>query len=301
MRTQVRILHISDFHFDGSDDQAFELERRLAEALGCAPDVVVHTGDVTATGSDDEFGRSAELFAAIAPIPFLVVPGNRDVPELALRFIDEDDSDPDSEAWQLAKRSLASSGPMPRADALCQPAWRGNHTAFARAFGSCNPVLMGDAVCVVGLNTNRKVYEPALEAARAAFGAAADGVPRVMACHHPVLPVPDRPWESREDTARNNGSVLELALQCEVGLICTGHLHRAHTGIAGLDGRRAHVSMAPTLTFSTRKKDRGFHVVEIEEGQEPRFSPVRSDDPAVLAERRNWIVERRPNRALNHR
>ncbi|MCB0880429.1 MAG: metallophosphoesterase [Thermoleophilia bacterium] len=306
----VRILHVSDFHFDGSPEQATALREALQRALEHEPDVVVHSGDVTSSGTDAEFARAAEVLELVGSLPLIVVPGNRDVRELALRSADvsayahdhdesgESDDDEDVVRWQQTKRSLASSGPMPRAGSLCQPEWNANGTAFARAFGSCNPVLSTTRVCAVGLNTNRKVYANALETARAAFGAAEPGAVRILVGHHPVLGVPDRPWESLEDVARNNGSVLELALQCDVDLICSGHLHRSHTGVAGLDARQVELSMAPTLTLSSRKKDRGFHLIELRSGAPATFQVVRNDDPEALARRQDWIVHRRSSRDL---
>jgi 3',5'-cyclic AMP phosphodiesterase CpdA len=56
------------------------IEAAVDAVLASAPDIVVCTGDLTATATPEEFARAAELLAPITSrLPFVVVPGNHDV------------------------------------------------------------------------------------------------------------------------------------------------------------------------------------------------------------------------------
>jgi 3',5'-cyclic AMP phosphodiesterase CpdA len=77
------IAQISDTHIalDAADAglRSADLERTLADinALDPAPDVIVHTGDVTHGGRRADYAAAASLFAT-ARAPLYVAPGNRD-------------------------------------------------------------------------------------------------------------------------------------------------------------------------------------------------------------------------------
>ena len=77
------IAQISDTHIAlgaaDADRRASDLERTLADinALDPAPDVIIHTGDVTHGGRREDYAAAASLLAT-ARAPVYVAPGNRD-------------------------------------------------------------------------------------------------------------------------------------------------------------------------------------------------------------------------------
>lgn len=100
----MRVAHISDLHVEVPPRPAQLLSKRaigamnlyllgrhahfaprtviaLVEALlTLKPDLVVCTGDLTATATPEEFARAAELLSPITDrFPFVVIPGNHDV------------------------------------------------------------------------------------------------------------------------------------------------------------------------------------------------------------------------------
>ncbi|HVM02194.1 MAG TPA: metallophosphoesterase [Acidimicrobiales bacterium] len=71
----VRILHVSDIHLN---PLGLEITRQLAERF--AVEAVVDTGDLTSFGYPVE-ARIADLLVGM-PVPYLLVPGNHDSPEV---------------------------------------------------------------------------------------------------------------------------------------------------------------------------------------------------------------------------
>jgi 3',5'-cyclic AMP phosphodiesterase CpdA len=77
------IAQISDTHIAlgaaDADRRAADLERTIADinALDPAPDVIVHTGDITHGGRREDYAAAASLLAT-ARAPVYVAPGNRD-------------------------------------------------------------------------------------------------------------------------------------------------------------------------------------------------------------------------------
>jgi 3',5'-cyclic-AMP phosphodiesterase len=77
------IAQISDTHIalgaTDADRRASDLERTLADinALDPAPDVIIHTGDVTHGGRREDYAAVASLLATTRA-PVFVAPGNRD-------------------------------------------------------------------------------------------------------------------------------------------------------------------------------------------------------------------------------
>lgn len=82
----VAIAHLSDPHF-GTEQPAV-----VAALLDClkvlSPDLVVLSGDITQRARRAQFAAAARFVAALAPMPWLAVPGNHDLPlfNLAARF-----------------------------------------------------------------------------------------------------------------------------------------------------------------------------------------------------------------------
>jgi 3',5'-cyclic AMP phosphodiesterase CpdA len=79
----TRVVQISDTHLSPKKTQfARNWEPLLAWAIAQEPDLIIHTGDVTVDGADDEedMRYCAKLLSDL-PAPVLAVPGNHDVGE----------------------------------------------------------------------------------------------------------------------------------------------------------------------------------------------------------------------------
>ena len=75
----MRIVHLSDFHFDGSRELAQSLHKLVDVAGARQPDLVVVTGDLSARGQADELEAVAAELERFGDVPRLVLPGNRDL------------------------------------------------------------------------------------------------------------------------------------------------------------------------------------------------------------------------------
>jgi Icc protein len=73
----LRIAQISDFHCGELTFQADVMRSIIERVNRLTPDVVVVSGDLTATGYEWEFEEAAEWLAGLEP-PTVVVPGNHD-------------------------------------------------------------------------------------------------------------------------------------------------------------------------------------------------------------------------------
>lgn len=71
------ILHCADIHFGVEDRDALAKLDAVIERL--SPDVTVVSGDVTQTGSEDEFKAAARWIASLKG-PKIITPGNHDTP-----------------------------------------------------------------------------------------------------------------------------------------------------------------------------------------------------------------------------
>ncbi|HVJ81342.1 MAG TPA: metallophosphoesterase [Planctomycetia bacterium] len=74
-----RILHLSDLHFGPGHrpEVAAEILRQVAD---WRPDLVVISGDFTLRAKRAQFLAAKSFLAALAPLPWVGVPGNHDVP-----------------------------------------------------------------------------------------------------------------------------------------------------------------------------------------------------------------------------
>lgn len=80
------IAHLSDPHFG---TEQLDVQAALLAALRqLSPDLVVLSGDITQRARRAQFAAAARFVAALAPLPWLAVPGNHDLPlfNLPARF-----------------------------------------------------------------------------------------------------------------------------------------------------------------------------------------------------------------------
>jgi 3',5'-cyclic AMP phosphodiesterase CpdA len=190
------IAHISDLHFGRED-------ARVADALlddleGHAPSLVAVSGDLTQRARIVEF-QAARAFLDRLPAPWLVVPGNHDVP-----------------LYDVVRRFAR---PLHRYQAFITP--------------DLSPVYRDAEIAILGVNTARsltfkhgRISESQVTNLRRQL-APADDVLKVVVTHHQFIPPPGS--KARRVVGRA-GLALGALEACGVDLLLAGHLHRGYTG-----------------------------------------------------------------------
>lgn len=200
MRT---IAHISDLHFGRIDEDV--VHGLLADLALVAPSLVVISGDLVQRAGHRHF-RAARDFLGRLRTPYLVVPGNHDIP-----------------AYDLLARFTA-------------PFRRYQHYIS----GNLSPVYIDDRIAVLGLNSARamvfdfshgRINLQQLDRVREVFGPLPASTFKVLVTHHPFLPPPDAPGTRLIGRAH---LALPFLAETGVDLLLAGHLHKSYIGdIAG--------------------------------------------------------------------
>ena len=251
MRT---IAHLSDLHFGRLDPAV--MEALLTDLNAVAPSLVVISGDLVQRARSRHF-RAARAFLERLPAPWLVVPGNHDIP-----------------AYNLLARFTVP--------------FR-NYRRFISS--DLNPFLADGEIAVLGINTARplilnfahgRINHRQIEHIEGAFRGVGPEVFKVLVTHHPFLPQPGKPGgKILLGRARQALPALEA---CGIDLLLAGHYHRGHSGcITEHHSHLQHpilVAHAATAT-STRLRDEpnGYNLITI--------AP-----PRVTLEERAWTGDR---------
>jgi 3',5'-cyclic AMP phosphodiesterase CpdA len=231
------VAHISDLHFGREIPEI--VSGLLADLAATDPDLIIVSGDLTERALHSQF-RAARDFLDRLPAPYLVCPGNHDIP-----------------LYRLDERFL-------------RPTAR-----FRRHISAdLGPVHHGRGFTALGLNSahgrtwkSGRVEAGPLARLCAAVEAAPAGNLRIVAAHHPFLPPPDAPQSRLVDDAE---SILTALAACGADLILGGHIHRAFAG----DARRTFphlpaqllVAQAPTATsVHLRDRPNGYNLIHFGE------------------------------------
>jgi 3',5'-cyclic AMP phosphodiesterase CpdA len=265
----TRIVHLSDFHFDGSPELRRALRSLVDSALARGPDLVIVTGDLSADGRPSELDEVAVELARFGSIPRVVIPGNRDLersvgppgdarplpvdsdldyflalePALTLGF---------DEAGRDTGDGDVSGGDDP------EEAW------IAR-FGSLAGGHRGAAVQVVAVNSTPRLRSESLERAARELRRARPGALRIFALHHGLLPVPGRKLRDGDLTHRS-GDVLALLTDLQVDLALHGHIHRANAWQLS-DGRGTVVIASAGALVNDGRRDASYLEILDEHGR----------------------------------
>ena len=199
----MRIIQISDTHLSqGKRHFADNWPPLAAWIAGERPDLVIHTGDVTVDGAEveDDLRHAAELMRQLG-VPFRAVPGNHDV------------GDAGHERQPVNDERLAR--------------WRA-------WFGADRWTLDVEGFRLIGLDAMLLGSGHPEEAAQAAWleSAMQQADRRRLAwfSHRPLFL--DSPGEGDSGywsiTPKLRAGLLELLRRYRVGLVASGHLHRAH-------------------------------------------------------------------------
>nr|WP_246499903.1 metallophosphoesterase [Azospirillum soli] len=191
--------HISDLHFGRIDPHV--VEGLLADLTAAKPDLIVISGDLVQRAKARHF-EEARAFLQRLPFPYLVVPGNHDIPvyNVVRRFID-----PFGNYKRYISRDLS-------------------------------PFHVDSEIAVLGINTARSVImdfsegrmnKAQIQRVREVFCALPETVFKVLFTHHPFLPPPDAPGTKLVGRHKLALPALE---SCGVDLLLAGHLHKAYSG-----------------------------------------------------------------------
>jgi len=192
------IAHLSDLHFGRIDARV--VEGLLHDLSAAPPNLIVISGDLTQRAKHDQFA-AARRFLDSLPAPFLVIPGNHDLPPV----------------WRPVSR-------------MTRP-WERYSRYVTSDLG---PVYADPHMIVLGVNTARalrwkegSISPRQIERVAELLGPYEPSMFKVVCTHHPFLPPPDAPETGLVRRARR---ALRTFEQVGVDLLLAGHLHRAYTG-----------------------------------------------------------------------
>ncbi len=238
----MRILaHISDLHFGRLNPGAPPALRASIAASGA--DVVVVSGDLTQRARAREFAAARRFLDSLS-VPWIVVPGNHDVP-----------------LYDIFSRWL---NPL------------GRYRQYIS--DDVEPFYADREIAVLGINTarsltfkNGRINRDQVRRGCALLGGCADTVTRIIVTHHPF----DLPATNGHDEVVGRASMaIEGFARCRVDLILSGHLHHSQTGATTLrygdTGYSAVLVQAGTATSSRQRTElNSYNVISIDR---PRLS-----------------------------
>ncbi|GIZ53452.1 metallophosphoesterase family protein [Noviherbaspirillum aridicola] len=187
----TRIAHLSDTHFGTELPQVAEA---LLDCLtGLRPDLTVVSGDVTQRARPSEFAAAVDYFRRL-PSPFMVLPGNHDIP-----------------LFDLASR-------------LLRP-----YRNFRAAFRAGAELWQGEAAAVLGLDTTLplrhtrgRLDTAQLSRLTAQLPQEAAGKMRISAVHQPLHAA----WpEDRDEVLLNAEEAAHAFARERIDVVLSGHVH----------------------------------------------------------------------------
>jgi 3',5'-cyclic AMP phosphodiesterase CpdA len=212
------IAHISDLHFGTEDDAVTEA---LAAELAAGPSLVAISGDLTQRARPREF-RQARAFLDALRSPYVVVPGNHDVP-----------------VYNLYER-------------FAHPLRR-----YCREIaGDLSPLYADGELAVVGITTahgltlkSGRITQDMIDRACTQLSAH-PAAWKIVVAHHPFL-IPE--GGDPDDLVDNAQEAIDAFRATGVDLLLGGHLHLPYSDdVAFRDRARRIVAVAAGTAISTR-------------------------------------------------
>ena len=230
-----KIVHISDLHFGALHKTAFlALEEYLDQNTH---DLTVISGDLTQRGRKIEFEQAGTFLKKIGN-PFLVIPGNHDVPVLNIwrRFLTP---------WSRYKKHI--------------------HTVL-------DPEICVDTLFVAGLNSARRagpyldwsrgrLSKTQIDQLQSKLNKTASSM-KAVALHHPLY---IGKGKAGSRTVERADLALAVIAEENADLVFTGHVHHTQSAIATHQGWSFVQSKAGTTTsFRTRGEPNSFNAIYID-------------------------------------
>jgi len=225
------------------------VEGLLEDLPGFHPSVVVISGDLTQRARKKQF-EAAGAFIRKIPVPYLVVPGNHDIP-----------------FYDFVRRALT-------------PLRRYRHYITA----DLNPVFKDDELMILGANTaraaafkNGRISMAQIKFLADKFCVAEGHLFKVLVTHHPFLPPLDNPYASLV----GRGDLAVQALEpCGLDLLLAGHYHRSYMG----DLRSHYIAEKRSIIVAqagtaTSKRTRG---------EKNSYDRIIIDPPNICFDRYAW-------------
>jgi len=265
----TRIVHLSDFHFDGSAELRRALHSLVDSAIAREPDLVVVTGDLSADGRPAELDEVARALARFGAVPRVVIPGNRDLepsvgpPGEARSLPVDSDLDYFLALEPALTLGFDEAGRQPNDDE--EPGAADPEAAWIARFGGLTASHKAPDVHVVAVNSTPRLRSEALEVAARRMRRATPGALRVFALHHGLLPVPGRKLRDGDLTHRS-GDVLALLTDLNVDLALHGHIHRANAWQLS-DGRGSLVVASAGALVNDGRRDASYLEILAERGR----------------------------------
>ncbi len=232
----MRLAHLSDLHFGrpASPERVLSLKEDL---LANQPQLLVITGDITDRGRISQFRRAHDFLDKV-DVPFITVPGNREVsisafwewifPRLAMHrfrifFGQSDRILWQSEGLKLACLGLNSVHPF--------PSWPGRIARETRYW-------------LKEQSTNLLDYR------------------KILFLHHPVMPV-IRGSSFWAHTLSDAGQLLNICTETGICLILQGHKHRSSIMEVNIPARNAKVVISAAGAPLASRWDPSYHLIDI--------------------------------------
>jgi len=193
------LAHISDLHFGRIDQRV--VDGLLADLTERRPDLIVISGDLVQRAKRRHF-EEARAFLDQLPVPYMVVPGNHDIP-----------------VYNVFRR-------------FTNPFGHYRHYISK----DLSPFHVDSEIAVLGINTARPVIldfsegrmnKAQIQRVRETFCELPETVFKVLFTHHPFMPPPDSPTTQ---LVGRHKLVLPALEDCGVDLMLAGHLHKAYSG-----------------------------------------------------------------------
>lgn len=207
MRT---IAHISDLHFGKIQKEAEE--DLLQDLCAIRPSVIAISGDLTQRANRKEFKRARQYLEKL-PAPFIVVPGNHDIP-----------------MFDITRRFFL---PL--------------HRYKNYISKNLNPLYLDNEVALVGMNSarsftlvNGKINKKQMKNVQTILQNLPEVPFRIAVTHHPLC---KHPKLKRREIMKGARKTLEKFAELQVDIILTGHYHLSHT----MDVQSVHTDLTRSI------------------------------------------------------
>ena len=234
------IAHISDLHF-GKIDRLLE-QALMDDLYALRPSLVAISGDLTQRALPHQFKR-AQMYLDQLPAPFIVVPGNHDIP-----------------LFDVTRRFLL-------------PLMRYKHYITRHL----SPLYVDQEISVFGLNSarsftleNGKISAKQLKKMEEVFATLPKDTLKIIVTHHPFLRPPGAGTHRRLVVGAEKA--LQAFQRCGVDLLLTGHFHRTHISdvrmvYPQITHPMIHVQAGTAISTRIREQRNSYNILTLDGGK----------------------------------